>query len=116
MGMNPEIKEKWLKALRSGEYKQGSHYLRRVDDTYCCLGVLCDIYIKEGNAVWDKRGSDVWYIGHSSAYLPGDVKEWAELDVPAGWANYKDPDYSLTHMNDQGESFERIAQKIEEVL
>lgn len=32
----------WLKALRSGKYKQGYGRLRtKVDDTYCCLGVAC---------------------------------------------------------------------------
>lgn len=31
----------WLSALRSGKYKQGSHYMHHeVHDTYCCLGVL----------------------------------------------------------------------------
>lgn len=40
--MNPQYKEKWLKALRSGEYKQGGGYLQR-DGKFCCLGVLCEI-------------------------------------------------------------------------
>lgn len=45
--MNKRIKAKWLKALRSGKYKQGTGILRRVDlETaqykYCCLGVLAD--------------------------------------------------------------------------
>ena len=45
--MNPEIKQKWLDALRSGEYEQTSGALKKVDDegnySYCCLGVLCDL-------------------------------------------------------------------------
>jgi len=36
------IKE-WVKALRSGEYKQGQSYLRSRDGKFCCLGVLCDL-------------------------------------------------------------------------
>lgn len=34
---------KWVLALRSGKYQQGKRYLRRDTDSYCCLGVLCDI-------------------------------------------------------------------------
>lgn len=46
--MDPEIKAKWIEALRSGKYKQGHSHLRQRDketgeERYCCLGVLCDI-------------------------------------------------------------------------
>jgi hypothetical protein len=34
-------KDKWLTALRSGEYKQGTGWLHtETDNAYCCLGVL----------------------------------------------------------------------------
>lgn len=42
--MDPHVKEQWLKALRSDEYKQGRGALMRIfDDSaeYCCLGVVC---------------------------------------------------------------------------
>jgi hypothetical protein len=36
-----DIKETWLTALRSGEYKQGYNTLYdKYEDGYCCLGVL----------------------------------------------------------------------------
>lgn len=41
----------WVKALRSGEYKQGYgylHYKRGGKDKFCCLGVLCDLAVKNG--------------------------------------------------------------------
>lgn len=45
MKLNKKLKHKWLKALRSGEYKQGKGHLK--DDfygaTFCCLGVLCEV-------------------------------------------------------------------------
>ena len=45
--MKEEIAKRWVAALRSGEYKQGKGWLRRVSSEgaseYCCLGVLCDI-------------------------------------------------------------------------
>jgi hypothetical protein len=44
--MDQTFKTEWVKALRSGEYKQGHGALRRSNDTWCCLGVLCDVYDK----------------------------------------------------------------------
>ncbi len=40
--MDKKLKSKWLKALRSGRYKQTKGFLRR-GDHYCCIGVLCQI-------------------------------------------------------------------------
>lgn len=38
------LKDKWLKALRSGRYKQGTGWLHdSPSNTYCCLGVLCAV-------------------------------------------------------------------------
>ena len=56
--MNKEIKEKWLKALRSGEYTQGQGFLKQMKDNtpqYCCLGILCDIAAKEGILEWEQE-------------------------------------------------------------
>lgn len=36
--MNEEMKSKWVKALRSGQYKQARGRVKR-DDSYCCIGV-----------------------------------------------------------------------------
>jgi hypothetical protein len=50
--------KKWVKALRSGKYKQGHGALiemqgeeRKKIKTYCCLGVLCDV---SGLGRWTK--------------------------------------------------------------
>lgn len=44
MALSKEIKEKWIKALNSGEFKQGKYKLHdEEEDVYCCLGVLCKI-------------------------------------------------------------------------
>lgn len=40
--MNKTVKRKWVKALRSGKFKQGANRLVW-NDQYCCLGVLCEI-------------------------------------------------------------------------
>jgi len=53
--MNNTFKQKWIKALRSGKYKQGQAYLAskitikkkgKIGETikeYCCLGVACHL-------------------------------------------------------------------------
>lgn len=45
--MDTEIKEKWVTALRSGEYNQGENCLKVVnskdEERHCCLGVLCEV-------------------------------------------------------------------------
>lgn len=42
--MKKDIAIKWVEALRSGKYVQGHGQLHNAqDNTYCCLGVLCDI-------------------------------------------------------------------------
>jgi hypothetical protein len=39
-----EFAEKWLKALRSGDYEQGTNALyKEKTNGYCCLGVACRI-------------------------------------------------------------------------
>ena len=52
--MDAKIKKQWLKALRSGEYKKGINQLQWDDgsgnQTFCCLGVLCDIQGRK----WDR--------------------------------------------------------------
>lgn len=49
--MKKRVLTKWLKALRSGKYKQGRGALCQIDkkgnESFCCLGVLCDLYNKE---------------------------------------------------------------------
>lgn len=46
---------KWTKALRSGKYKQGKRQLQS-ENGFCCLGVACDIFIKEKVKIKDADG------------------------------------------------------------
>lgn len=41
--MDAAIKQKWVTALRSGDYLQARGALRKGKDGYCCLGVLCRV-------------------------------------------------------------------------
>jgi len=40
--MTKKQKQKWIKVLRSGKYKQGSNHLK-LNNRYCCLGVAREI-------------------------------------------------------------------------
>lgn len=42
--MREDIKELWVTALRSGEYKQGTGQLN-YSGHFCCLGVLCEVLL-----------------------------------------------------------------------
>jgi hypothetical protein len=60
--MNPDIKEQWTKALRSGDYNQGQCYLFSTDnyqnERFCCLGVLADVCKvgKQADTLFSKEG------------------------------------------------------------
>lgn len=45
--MNKTTLNRWIKALRSGDFEQTTDQLRYIDNqgrqSYCCLGVLCQI-------------------------------------------------------------------------
>lgn len=121
--MKPEIKQKWIDALRSGEYSQTSQSLKD-SQGFCCLGVLCDLYLNEEpnpNGFWkddafyyDNSYGDVW----SEEYLPEPVMDWAGLndDNPRVWSNGVDKSICISDLNDMGTSFSQIADVIEKQL
>lgn len=81
--MNPEIKARWVTALRSGEYQQTKNNLRDAKG-FCCLGVLCDLYAKEHRIDgWDTHTLGETADGEPTGEeLPGnEVCEWAGLDA-----------------------------------
>jgi len=134
--MNPEVKQKWIDALRSGDYEQGSEKLRGVNG-YCCLGVLCDIYAREHDTQWEFRGydelsdesnphpMDYWYFGDQSEFLPEFVMNWAGVDVNCpvvkldveedgedSWFYHE----GLADLNDSGYTFMDLSKIIEQQL
>ncbi|HSW91758.1 MAG TPA: hypothetical protein VLG09_03880 [Candidatus Saccharimonadales bacterium] len=57
--MKPSVKEKWIKALRSGKYKQGSaHLYDAATESYCCLGVLAEIEVGSVDAARRPTGEE----------------------------------------------------------
>jgi hypothetical protein len=107
--MDKKWKRKWVKALRSGEYKQAKGALKKRGG-YCCLGVLCDVVKKELHQEWDDEGAFLNY----DASLPPKVMLLVGLDTSfAEYINTKIKDKNLMEDNDCGKSFKQIANTIE---
>lgn len=73
--MKRALKDAWIAALRSGDYKQGWCQLRDEQDRFCALGVLCDVTPGRswsGGGVWldDNRGPAI-KLGSATLTLDG---------------------------------------------
>lgn len=112
--MNKEIAMKWVAALRSGEYKQGKQCLNNNNEKFCCLGVLCELAIKDGIQL-NKENSTFNGIFEYDSYIgtiQKKVKDWSGIDSCIGEA--KDKSFVLTDLNDnENKTFEEIADIIE---
>lgn len=121
--MNERIKKLWLDALRSGNYKQGRDRLRD-GNSFCCLGVLCDIVKDEIGGRWEGPADNPTFVvddQNATGALPYAVQELAGLkqqnpEIAAIRRKDDDAQYSLAGMNDGGKSFAEIADIIEEHL
>jgi hypothetical protein len=110
--MKADIKDRWIKALRSGEYKQCRSQLHNVkENSFCCLGVLCDLTKEELGGEWNEW-EQIKYKDDkaASATLPEIVMKYCDLHSCDGLYN---KNCSLAMDNDKGKSFEEIADIIE---
>ena len=114
--MNSAIKTKWINALTSGQYLQGTGTLK---DTiqgklqFCCLGVLCDLYSKENGKPWTESGA----ILNESVVLPLEVMDWAGIERARTREVNISTTISLVTLNDTKRySFNDIAKQIQEHL
>ena len=96
--MEAQLRNKWLKALRSGEYEQCEGQLHIQDDGYCCLGVLARC------------------AGYASYDIENHWIDIADLkDKELSHQLTKEDESHLIHMNDGGDDdFPAIADWIED--
>jgi hypothetical protein len=105
----PTLRERWIKALRSGKYQQARRTLVQRDKTngtasFCCLGVLCDVFSPDG---WNgtKYRADGQISGRAS-YPPVAILREVGLDAVTA--------RQLARYNDNEEwSFDEIANFLE---
>lgn len=113
MAMQKDVRDRWVKALRSGDYEQGAGRLCN-ENKYCCLGVLNDI-----------QGNDFVLEDGVQKYYDIDDKEQYVFALNVGWLESQGLEshdvMTLWLMNDErnasGEhvySFSDIADFIEE--
>lgn len=128
----PEIKEKWINALVSGAYKKGKYYLHNQSEgSYCCLGVLCEVYKQETGLTTNLDGvfpDDAvmeWAFGVSVDKIKEYNEEYPQpkliVDEAISFQNhpYKRNKSYLTELNDESDwqrDFTQIAKIIEEQL
>lgn len=102
-------KTKWLKALRSGNFKQTKEVLHSVaQDSFCCLGVLCQIAKIKSTIGKSEDGKKVTFYDANEETLSGGLMYKFGLTS-------EDHDI-LTEKNDKGVRFKTIANWIERKL
>jgi hypothetical protein len=109
--LDPELKAKWLDALRSGKYKQGQAVLRTSEECFCCLGVLGDIAAPTLWATTITSENEA----HISCYAFASLhdNEMLREEWLADHGLTIDQAVNLASMNDCGKSFAEIADFIE---
>lgn len=109
--MNKWVKRKWVRALRSGGYRQTQRWtIIKEDDGslgYCCLGVLaCEMapeFIRP-----HPYNEEAFGIDGKTTILPDDFAILLGLSQNA--------QSTLASLNDEGKTFDEIADYIEENL
>lgn len=125
--MNQRLSE-WLDALRSGKYRQGRDVLKSSGDSYCCLGVACELSdVGSWTPVNGSYGYKIEDLDTAITLMPRAVAK--ELDLPEKMNTYgltsisndvfvfSSPDdvfmVRVSTMNDDGYLFAQIADAIE---
>lgn len=109
--MKEDIKDLWVKALRSGEFKQSQGYLY-LDDKYCVTGILAMLGMVNGVCSYDEKNGQ-GYFDSNNVQIPVSVKEWSGLKTRNGVIPSEF--ITLQGYNDTfGYDFDQLADIIEE--
>jgi hypothetical protein len=116
--VKPEIKKKWIAALRSGDYEVGYGQLYTAPKAegekpcHCALGVLAEVAIKEGlEFTPDPENPSLYRYGRAQGYcyVPEALGKWA--DIPP------EVQAQVVRLNDSSpddvDVFERVADWLE---
>lgn len=111
-----ENAQRWVEALRSGDFDQATGSLRDVD-SFCCLGVACELYRREAKKGRWKEDPEIgtrYFHDESGDFaddvLPVLVQRWLGLRCNDG--AYSGGEHSLAELNDNGHPFDYIADVI----
>ncbi len=70
-----KFKSAWVKALRSGVYKQGRNQLRNPRNEFCCLGVAADVFNPERWLKTDRCRYEDSSLSLPSRLLPDEFQD-----------------------------------------
>ena len=125
--MNVEIAEKWVEALRSGEYVINPGHGLKTSGRHSCLGVLCEVAVKNGARIKDSYvllcyGGDTMHELDGELFkIPKSIRKWAGMRTNPGsdWELMAfcelDPELKARcEMGEVGYSFKKIAKLIED--
>lgn len=127
--MNPEVKKLLVDALRSGDYPQTRGYLQVKEPVesrqpgFCCLGVLSEVAVSVDapNVFKEDRpchnGLVVEYFEKYNDDVPREVSTTQLIHSVTEWSGMDETVAScLMGINDNGGSFDLIADLVEEYL
>lgn len=105
--------KRWIKALRSGDFKQGKWHLKNKYGKYCCMGVAIEIFKKQLGYIFTdqanyNRPTKLEIVNHSASFPPKGFLVFIGLT--------EDQICELVLDNDKGKSFDVIADKLEGIL
>lgn len=117
-------KQRWIEALRSGKYKQGTHYLTQIilngQHIDCCLGVLTKLVKEHCPNLGIKEEKPI--SGHIRYYLNEDSSTrnlLRSVKKEVGFNDYETiavdsiKNEYITNLNDAEWTFEQLADLIE---
>lgn len=103
--------ERWVKALRSGKFKQWSGRLYVAEaEGHCCLGVLCAINEKSLTLKEQKE----MFCGEAESLFSSIMDLTGIKDAEGQFIDLSGTIGNLAHLNDNGKSFTEIADIIEQ--
>jgi hypothetical protein len=112
--VNQDVKKLWVEELRSGRYTQAVGHLYHPLEGFCCLGVLTDVYLRESGICVDHAALEYEEVIENNSHNRLNEIPSVEILIWAGLEQRNCAD--LAQMNDDGEEFPTIAQRIEETL
>lgn len=130
ISLSPEVKERWIESLRSGNYLQTIERLKATISYdkvgYCCLGVLCEIEGVPNSRVYDDINNRAYFEFEFNDDFVSDTSlnyDWAQErgmnstgEFLIFFELFGEKFYqlhSLAALNDDGFTFEQIADIID---
>ena len=114
--MDKDVKQQWLTALRSGEYRQCIGELKNPGGEHCCLGVLLESQGWEFSASIINPHPDVCYYTSPEGFSNDEENELT-VHTRSEFGLTRPQEVHLIKLNDdKGWSFKRISKWIEDHL